>query len=328
MIIKSYELKKLNLENYKFILFYGKNEGYINYELRNILKKNEDKEIINYDEKEILNNLDNLYNNILSNSFFNNKKIIIIKRASEKIVSVLNSLIEKEIRDVNIFILSEVLEKKSKLRSIFEKEKKLACVPFYEDDHSALSKIAQDFFREKKITISQENINLIVRRCSGNRGYLKNELNKIELYSINKKKILTEDIYKLTNLSEDYSVSELVDSCLAKNKKKVLNILNENSYSSDHCMEIIRTFLIKAKTIMRLSENFYKNKNINQTITEAKPPIFWKNKDIVKQQILNWDTNKIKEFIFDLNKIELSIKKNTYNSEKIVMNFILEKTSQ
>ena len=327
MIIKSYELKKLNLENYKFILFYGKNDGYINYELGNILKKNKDKEIINYEEKEVLNNLENLYNNILSNSFFNNKKIIVIKRASERIVSILSSLIEKEIQDVNIFILSEVLEKKSKLRSMFEKGKKFACIPFYEDDHSALSKIAQDFFREKKITISQENINLIVRRCRGNRGYLKNELNKIELYSRDKKKILTEDIYKLTNLSEDYAVSELVDSCLAKNKKKVLNILNENNYSSDHCMEIIRTFLIKAKTIMKLSENFNKNKNINQTINEAKPPIFWKNKDIVKQQILNWDTNKIKEFIFDLNKIELFIKKNTYNSEKIVMNFILEKTN-
>ncbi len=324
MIIKNYELKKLDLNKYKFILFYGKNEGYINYELKSILKKNEDKEIINYEEKDILNNLDNLYDNILSNSFFNKKKIIIIKRVSEKIGSVLSSLIEKEIQDVNIFILADILEKKSKLRSMFENEKSLVCVPFYEDDHSTLSKITQDFLREKKIVISQENINLIVRRCSGNRGYLKNELNKIELFSKDKKKISAEDIYKLTNLTEDYNISELVDNCLAKNKKKVLNILNENRYSSENSMEIIRTFLIKAKTIMKLSEKFHNNKNINQTINEAKPPIFWKNKETVKTQVLNWETNKIKKFIFDLNEIELSIKKNSYNSEKIVMNFILE----
>ena len=324
MIIKNYELKKLDLNKYKFILFYGKNEGFINYELRNIIKKNKDREIINYEEKEILNNSENLYNSILSNSFFINKKIIIIKRASEKIVTILNSLIEKQIQDVNIFIQAEVLEKKSKLRSLFEKEKNLLCVPFYEDDHSTLSKITQDFLREKKITLSQENINIIVRRCAGNRGYLKNELNKIEMFSKNKTKIQTEDIFKLTNLTEDYNVSELVDSCLAKNKKKVINILNENRYSSDNSMEIIRTFLIKAKTIMRLSEKFHKNKNLDQTINEAKPPIFWKNKETVKKQLLNWDSNKIKEFIFDLNKIELCIKKNSYNSDKIVMNFILE----
>ena len=144
------------------------------------------------------------------------------------------------------------------------------------------------------------------------------------MFSKNKTKIQTEDIFKLTNLTEDYNVSELVDSCLAKNKKKVINILNENRYSSDNSMEIIRTFLIKAKTIMRLSEKFHKNKNLDQTINEAKPPIFWKNKETVKKQLLNWDSNKIKEFIFDLNKIELCIKKNSYNSDKIIMNFILE----
>ena len=131
-----------------------------------------------------------------------------------------------------IIINSDNLEKKSKLRSFFEKNKKLVCVPFYPDNEQTLSKLAYDFLRNKKILISPSNINLIVNKCSGDREALINELQKIEFFSKNRKQINSENISRLINLKENHSISELIDNCLAKNKRRILNILNENNFIS------------------------------------------------------------------------------------------------
>ena len=103
---------------------------------------------------------------------------------------------------------------------------------FYEDNYQSLNYLIQNFLRQKKILLSQENINLIIERCRGDRINLKNELEKIENFSKKKNKISTDDIIKLTNLSENFSLNELVDNALAKNKKKILNILNENNFAA------------------------------------------------------------------------------------------------
>ena len=327
MIVKSNNTKKIDLNKNQYILFYGVNEGAKDDEISSLVSKNKDKTIARYEEKEILENNQNIYDDILSKSLFDNQKIIIINRASDKIFKFISELSEKNISDISFIINASALEKKSKLRSFFEKTKDLICVPFYQDTPSSLSILTQNFLKEKKINISQENINLIINRCNGDRGILKGELNKIEFFCKNKKNISTLDLVKLTNLIENYSISELVDNCLAKNKKKTMYILNENKFSSEDCITIIRTFLYKLKRILILSNDYLINKNLDKTILSAKPPIFWKDKDIVKQQINKWNPKQIKNLIYEINEIELSIKKNLNNSINLTTNLIIDQVS-
>jgi len=325
MIIKFYELNKINLDKNKLILFYGKNEGLKN-EAINILAKNKYK-ITRYEEKEILENKYNFIESLLSKSLFENEKLIIIKRSSDKLIEIVNEISLKDIGDTKIIFNADNLEKKSKLRSLFEKNKDYISVAFYPDTNQTISKLAYNFFKEKKILISQSNINLIVNKCNGDREILLNELKKIEYFVKNGKKITSENISKLTNLIENHSVSELVDNCLIKNKSKIINILNENNFNNDDCILITRTFLNKSKIILKLLNEFKNNKNIDLTISSAKPPIFWKDKEIVKQQIYKWKPENIKRLIYKMSELELLIKKNLNNSINLVSDFILDQAS-
>ena len=322
MIIKSFELNKIKINTANLILFYGKNEGEKNQYLKSLKKQN--KEIYNYEEKEILENSDNFFNKVLTKSLFENERVVIIKRASEKLLKIIENLTLNQLEDTIIILNADILDKKSKLRSFFEKSKEFICVPFYPDNEQTLSKIASNFLREKNISISQSNINLIISRSNGDRATLFNELKKIELYCKGGKKISTEYLSKLTNLIENHSISELVDNCLAKEPKKISNILNENNFSNEDCILIIRTFLNKSKKILILSNDFNKNKNIEKTISAAKPPIFWKDKEITRKQIMLWKPENLKKLIYKLNDIELQIKKNLSNSLQVVTDFILE----
>ena len=323
MILKSYEANKINLNIQKFILFYGKNDGAKHEAISKIISNN--KKILTYDEKQILDDNELLFNNLLSDSLFGEEKIIVINRASDKIVKIINDLTEKN-TTTSIIINSEILEKKSKLRSLFEKEKKLICVAFYPDNEQTLSKLAYNFLKENKVTISQSNINLIVNKCDGDRGVLKNELNKIVSYSLGNKKLTTEKIFKLINLIDNHSISELVDSCLVKNQRKTINILNENIINNEDSIIIIRTFINKLKKIIILSTDYQKNKNLEKTISNAKPAIFWKDREITKQQIVKLTPENIKQLIYKLSELELLIKKNINNSINLITDFILEQT--
>ena len=325
MIIKSFETNKINFDHNKLVLLYGKNEGFKN-EATNNLIKNKD-EVAKYDEKEVLENINDFIESILSKSLFESEKIIIIKRVTDKILKIIDEIDSKNIEDIKIILNADNLEKKSKLRSLFEKDKKYICVPFYPDTDQTLSKLTYNFLKKKNISISPSNINLIVNKCNGDREILLNELNKIEYFSKNGKKITAENIAKLTNLIENHGISELIDNCLAKNKKKIVNILNENNFNNEDCILITRTFLNKAKKILKLSSEFQNNKNIDLTISSAKPPIFWKDKEITKQQIYKWTPENIKQLIYKLSEIELLIKKNINNSINLITDFILYQAS-
>jgi DNA polymerase-3 subunit delta len=327
MIIKSYELNKINLKKNNIYLLYGENEGLKNKAINDIFKEFS-KNKYKYDEKEILDNKENFFNSIFLKSFFETKKIIIISRTSDKIVNVIEEILEKNIEDTKLILLANILEKKSKLRLLFEKNKNIICIPFYADNNQTLSNIVNSYFKEKKIPISQETINLLVDRSRGDRLNLNNELNKIKNFTKNRKKINITEILKLTNLAENYSVTELVDSCLAKNLKKTVNILNENNYSTDDCILIIKTFLMKAKRLNKLQNQTKGGKNIDQVITLFKPPIFWKDKEIVKEQIKNWSLKKVKDLIYKTSEIELLIKKNSSNSINILLDFIITQSSK
>jgi len=327
MIIKSYEINKINLKKNNVYLLYGENEGFKNKVINDTFKKFS-KNIYKYDEKEILNNKENFFNKILSKSFFETEKLIIILRSTDKIVNIIEEIIEKNIEDTKIILLANILEKKSKLRILFEKNKNIVCIPFYADNFQTLSNIANTYFREKKIPISQETINILVARSRGDRLNLNNEITKIENFTKSKKIINVDDILKLTNLAENYSVNELVDSCLAKNLKKTINILNENNYNNEDCILIIKTFLIKAKRLNKLKSQTKENENIDQLITSFKPPIFWKDKEIIKEQIKNWTLKKVENLIYKINEIELLIKKNSSNSINILFDFIITQSNK
>ena len=325
MIIKFFETNKINIENTKKILLHGKNEGLKNEVIEKFLSKKEN--IYNYEEKEILADENYFIENILSKSLFEKEKIIIIKRASEKIYNIIDEINEKNIEGITIIINSENLDKKSKLRIFFEKSKKYVCVAFYPDNDQTLSKLSYNFLRDKKISISPSDINIIVNKCNGDRENLMNELNKIYYFAKNGKKVTTEDILKLTNLVENHSISELIDNCLAKNKKKIISILNENNFNNEDCVLITRTFLNKSKRILKLTQEYSTNKNIDIVISSAKPPIFWKDKEITKQQIYKWSSNDIKNLIFKLNELELQAKKNINNAVNLITDFILDQSS-
>ena len=325
MIIKYFNLKPDLLKENKIVLFYGNNEGLKNEVISKITNNTK---LSSYDEREILENNNTFFEKFLSGSLFEDEKIFLIKRATDKFLKIVEELSQREIQNSSIIINANALEKKSKLRNFFEKDKRLVSVPFYPDTTETLSKLAQTIFRNEKIAISTSDINLIVDKCSGDRLFLKNEITKIIQYSKNKKKITTQDIKKLINLSENYNISELVDSCLVKNAKKTMKILNENNFNNDDCILILRSIMNKSKKILLLSEEFEKNNNIDLTISSAKPPIFWKDKENVKEQIYKWKSKNIKNLIYKLSELELTIKKNINNSLSLITDFILEEASR
>ena len=321
MILKTFNLDKDI--NAKIFLFHGVNDGQKDEIIKNKFIPIFGDNVFKYYEKEILSNIENFYNQILSKSFFENKKLIVIKDASDKIKEHIEVLKKKILDDIKIIIISNLLDKKSKLRNLFEKDNDLVAIAFYNDNNQTLSSIAKSFFLKKNISISQESINLLVNRAYGERKSLNNELQKIEGFLSNKNKISIEEIHALTNLSENYSINELVDNCLAKNRQKTIYILNENNFSFEDAIIIIRTFLIKTKRLIKLYQNLQVNKNIDKTIISFKPPIFWKDKQLVENQIKIWTLDRTYNLIEEINKVELNIKKNSINSLNILFDFIL-----
>ena len=321
MIIKSFEINKIDPLKNNLILFYGQNEGLKD---ENILKlSSKFHNIIKYHEREILENQDNFFESVFSGSLFDEDKFVIINQATDKIVKIIEILIEKKekIKEIAILLNANSLEKKSKLRSIFEKN--LLCVPFYIDNNETLFKFTETFLKQKKINISPLNINFLINKCNGDRRNLKNELHKIEMFCLNKRNIKDEELQKLVCLSENKNISELIDCCLVKDEKNTINILNDNIFNNDDSILITRTFLNKLKKIRKLILSYEKNKNLNETIQNAKPPIFWKDKPIVEKQIRTWKPDLIKKLIIDINEIELQIKRNNTNSINLISDFIL-----
>jgi DNA polymerase-3 subunit delta len=324
MILKEYNLEQIIHNKNKFFLFYGKNDGAKNEALNKIILKNSDKKLYKYEEKEIIDNKDNFFNQIFSGSLFEKEKIILITNVTDKLFDVLNGIYRRNINDLIIIAWSDNLEKKSKLRNFFEKEKDLVCMPVYPDNEKILSNIAIRLLGEEKISLSHTNVNLIISKCKGDRGVLKNELNKIKLYMNDKKTISVDELIKLINLIENHDVSDLVENCLAKKIKKTLKILDENNFSSEDVMVIVRTFSKNAKNLLSLVNDYKKNNNLEKTIANAKPPIFWKNKEIKAEQIKLWTTDKLKKLIYSLNDLELHCKKDIDNSIHMISNFVIE----
>ena len=323
MIIKYFEVNKVIKNSINLFLFYGKNEGLQNETIENNFIKKFNGVINKYEESEFINNFDTIINEMLTKSLFDNRKIIIVSRTTDKIIKYIEEVLNKNFEDVKIIFKSGMLEKKSKLRNYLEKNDKAYVVPFYEDNLKSLSNIVIDFINKNKIRISTESVNLLISRARGDRDNLKTELEKILNYSKTKKKIDFEIVKKLTNVSENINVSELADSFLIRNKKNIVKILNENNFSNEDCVLILRTILIKSKRLMGIIEKLKVSKNIDEVISLTKPPIFWKDKENVKMQANNWSLNDLKNKIFQINEIEALVKTNSKNSLNLLSDFII-----
>ncbi len=323
MIVKSYEINKINLNKSNIILLYGKNEGLQNEIIEKNFIYNFKGEISKYDEVEFIDNFETIYSELLNKSLFNEKKLIIILRVSERILKNIEQLQEKDTKDFILVLKTSILEKKSKLRTFFEKSKKLITIPFFEDDTRTLTSIIYNYLNKYNIKLSRESINLLIARVGGNRENLKNELTKILQYSYTNNEINLETVKKLTNLAENYGVNELADNYLSKNKKNIIKILNENNYSDDDCILILRTILNKSKRLLNILENYKKNENLDDVISKTKPPIFWKDKEVVKRQANTWKLKELKTKMYQINGVEMLVKSNSKNSLNLVSDFIV-----
>jgi len=325
MILKSNEKTKIQKTTNNIFLFYGQNRSLKNELIQCLVKKDQAK--INFEEIEILNKPELFYDEVFSKSFFDNSKLIIVNRSSDKIHKIIEDLLEKNVSDIKIILDAGLLEKKSKLRKLFEKDQSLICVPFYEDNKATLLTIANNFFSKKNIKISFQNINLLVDKSKGDRKNLENELEKIDIFLTYTKTINSEDLNKLINLRNPHGFDELADQFLAKNKLQIFKMLNENILSYEDNISIIRTLLYKSKRLKTILENLRFSRNIDEIISSYKPPIFWKDKDVVKQQIKKNSLNQIKVLIKKINDLELLLKKNSTLPEKLLSNFILEQSN-
>ncbi len=327
MIFKTYEINKID-ESKNFYLFYGKNQGLKDECIKSILLRKKLENKTTYFEKEVLDNPNLFLESIISKSFFENEKIIHVKKVTDKIRLIIDEIIERKITDTIIILDSDELSKKSKLRNFFEKDKNLICIPFYADTGQTLNGLAYNFFKQNKISISNEIINLIVERSNGDRQHLKIELEKIKNYGLKKKKIDYDDILSLTNLGNQYDFSELVDNCLAKNKRKILKIINENNFTNEETISIIRTFLIKTKRLYYIKKEIEKNQDVEKSISSFRPPIFWKDKEFVKLQLNYFSLKNIQDLLIKINETELLIKKNFNTSINILLDFIYTQSKE
>ena len=323
MIFKYFELKKLDTSIFNIFLLYGKNTGLQNEVIKKNFIDRYNLDVDSYDENEFIKDSELIISELLNKSLFDNERLIIISRVTDKILNVIKYVLEKKVKDIKIILKSGVLEKKSKLRNFFEKEKNLAVTAFYEDNVSDLLLLITDFLRKNNIKLSRESINLLIQRSSGDRGNIKNELEKIYNYSTTNKNINFETVQKLSNLAENYSVGLLADNYLLKDVKNTSKILNENNYSNDDCILILRTISNKSKRLLNIIETLAEIKNIDKVISDVRPPIFWKDKENVKKQANLWKSKDLKKILHQVNDIEILIKTNPINSVNILSNFIV-----
>ena len=331
MIIKSYEIQKniSNFSKYNFFLLYGENVG-LKKDISDIIKKvikqkNDDIEFLPLYETEILDDEENFYNSIYSGSLFSNKKIITIFDTTDKIIKKISDVYNKYHMENTFFIIfSGILEKKSRLRNFFETNKKTICIPCYLDSRKDLEIITQSELRKNNILLSREAINLLVEKSNFDRGNLKNEIEKIKSYALNKKKLELHEIESLINFSGDYKSDILINECLCGNISQYKKIVSELYINLINQILLLRILSNKAQRLLNIKEQENKSNNLENLINFTKPPIFWKEKPMIKKQLSMWNLNDLKEIIDGINHIELLCKKNPQASKAIFFNFFLK----
>ena len=327
MIIKSYEIKKKrsNFLKNNFFLLYGENLG-LKKDIKDFIasqikQKDDTIEIVSLYENEIFDNEENFHNFVYSGSLFSDKKIITIYGGSDKIIKKINDVYDNYPDNVFLIIFSEILEKKSKLRNFFETKEKAICVPCYLDSEKDLEIIAQLEFKKNNISISREAINLLIEKSNADRNNLRNEIEKIKSYSLNKKKLELNEIKSLVNFSGDYKSDILVNECLCGNILQYKKIISELYINAINQVLLLRILSNKIQRLLKIKEQENKSNNLDNLINISKPAIFWKEKVFVKKQLSIWSLGDLKKIIDEINNTELLCKKNPQISKFIFFNF-------
>ena len=309
MIFKSYlvESNLSLLKDKNIILLYGENNGLKDDIKKSIIEKNKNKEIIRLTQDDILKNNSLLDNEIMNLSLFDDKKIILIDNITDKSFS----LIEKNVSQNNclICLFSGVLERRSKLRNLFEKEKTLGLIPCYEDNEITLQNYIKNYLKNIK-GLNQEIINFIINNSNKSRDKIKNELDKTAVYFM-EKEINISELRQLLNLDENDNSQRLRDTAILGDKRLLNDLISKTQINEQDNMIYIRGLLNQFTKLAEILEINKTTKNLTKAIESLKPSIFWKDKPMVLGQANKWEINKIKTTINELTDAEILIKSST-----------------
>ena len=330
MILKSYIVEQ-NIEilnDYHGVLIHGKNHGIKDDIKKKIRDKNKNSEIIIFFEEEILKEKNILYQSTVNESLFYKKRIIFIQEATDKVFQQIAECLGEENKNVQIYIFSESLEKKSKLRNLFEKNKTLAIFACYEDNDRTLITYVNNELQGFK-GLSGEITNLIIYNSNMDRRAIKNELIKIKNFFL-EKKITKKELLEILNIKNDTNFDEIRDCTLNGEKKKINKLLSEIDIINEETFFYLNNLnyrILKLKEIIMMSEND-KNK-YEQNLENIKPPIFWKDKPVVIKQLAKWNLNELTQMTIKIGKIEILMKKNSHiRNDTIIKDLIVNLTNR
>ena len=325
MILKSFlvENNLSTIEGYNLNLFYGENIG-LKDEIKYEIKKKYNKfEQINFSQDDIIKNEKLLDQQINNASLFSDKKIIFINEVSDKIKNKISEIIEKPNKDIKIFLFSQNLEKKSVIRNLFEKNKKVAIIPCYQDNHRTLSNYLLKKLKDYE-GINQDIINLIIDNSGLDRKVLSNEIDKIKSLFINKK-IQNQKVVNLLNNAYNIDFDKLRDSCLEGDKEKLNNNLSNITLQSEDAYFYLNNLNLRIKKLVQLQNQYFKDKNVELAMDNITPKIFWKDKPNFLKQMTKWNLEKLeiaKKSIIDA-EILMKTKFNNYNTI-IIKNLLIK----
>jgi DNA polymerase-3 subunit delta len=326
MLIKSYEISKKNLNFLNLFLIHGENVGLKQDIAKSVIelkeKKNGKYKQLKFEEEEIIKNQNNFFNLIFSGSLFDEKKAIFINRTTDKLFNLINEISKKSVDDILIFFKADQLEKKSKIRNLFEKDKNLVCVACYQDNNFDLTKIINDEIKQTKIKLSTESIGLLIERASGDRDNLRNEINKLKSFALNKQLISYDQVKELTNLARNYQNDYIINLCLNGDKKKLNKTFGENNFVVEDFFILLKIFSKKIHRLLKIKSFNNSEKDIDRIFNQIRPPIFWKEKEDVKKQVKLWNEKKLNLVIKKINEIELNCKKNHELAINITLDFL------
>jgi DNA polymerase-3 subunit delta len=330
MLLKSQELnlKKKDFFKGKIVLLYGENQDLIKDLNEQILIKFKDEQKIqkNIFEEDVIKNPENTINYYLNGSLFDeNKNILVIKNCSDKIIETLNK-IKNNIDENTIIINAEILLKNSKLRQFGEYDKLAVCIPCYQETKLDIIKFLAQQLQINKIQLSEKQIEIIINSSSLKRSKIKEVIEKLNLYK-NSEKISDQAIDEICTDIDLKKNDEIIDILLSKNEKNINEFISNMSNYEKNFIEIIiilRSFIIKILDIQKNNKNL----SIDERIERYKPPIFWKDKDRIKNILKIWSTNNLEKFLSNLNTIETEFKRNDLNQDTQFYYFLTQNLSK
>ena len=330
MLLKSQEivLKNKDFFKEKIILLYGENQDLINDLNQQIVSKfiQEKKISKSFFEEDIIKNPENIINYYLNGSLFDdNKNISIIKNCSDKILEIINK-IKNNINNNVIILNSEILLKNSKLRQFGEYDKLAICIPCYQETKFDIKKFLTQQIQINNIQLSDTQSELIINSSSLKRSKIKEVMEKLNLYK-NSGKITDQIVEEICTDVDLKKNDEIIDILLSKNEKNINEFISNMSNYEKNFIEIIiilRSFIIKILDIQKNNKNL----SIDERIERYKPPIFWKDKDRIKNILKIWSANNLEKFLSNLNIIETEFKRNDLNQDTQFYYFLTQNLSK